>query len=443
MLAMWLGLLAHAAIDTAGRSPHTRLAPAAVNMSEQTVPALKVKKDDPSVIAQDTVTDSPVERVTDDVLDVKDVLEDDYELADLQLRPKSKVMINATIVITDIPAIDADLERAEFQGQLVLMWRDPRLKLPPGQNRIQLNLNDVWTPQIDFYNVIGAVKVPAEKLALLQVQGRSFLVKTQRFFGQFACRTDGTYFPFDKQLLPVVVEMFGNPSDAVAFDPDLYAGVLSHVPSAKDDFDVDGVRTRLSEVQKVTGRSYSRLSVSVLVKRKWINKFFPCYAPVTILLALVCMSAYVDPASVPARTTLTIVCLLSSIVIYQNLEKGAPGFSYSDALGVWTIMCAATAVSIFLRVHWLRQTEDVAWKAKMEKLAEEPEPEDNAKDNSTKKMLRNLGMLGRESSPPSKRVDEVARKYLPLIFVMEFLLTIIPALGSLTHDYGGNVEHIH
>ena len=59
---------------------------------------------------------------------------------------------------------------------------------------------------------------------------------------------------------------------------------------------------------------------------------------------------------------------------------------------MWTIVCAAGSVALFLRVHWLRQTEDVAWKIRMEKLAGEPEPEE-FKDNSTKKMLRKLGML--------------------------------------------------
>jgi len=363
------------------------------------------------------------------------------DMAQLKLRPLSSVLINATVVVTDIPLISSADERAEFQGQLVMMWRDPRLKLPDGQIRIQLNDADVWSPQIDFYNVIGSVKVPATKLALLKIGERSYLVKTMRFFGSFASRTDGTYFPFDKQMLPIVIELFGNPTEAVAFDPNLYKGLLEHVPSAKDDFHVDGIRTSLTNTLKVTGRHYSRLSVNILVTRKWTNKIFPCYAPVTILLVLVCLSVYVDPASVPARTTLTIVCLLSSIVIHSNLEAGAPGFSYTDALGVWTIICAASAVGIFLRVHWLRQTEDVEWKAKMEKLAGEPEPED-PKENSTKKMLRKMGMLGREESPPSKRVDQVARKYLPLIFIVEAVLFLTPAIGSYTQDYEGNIGHI-
>ena len=84
------------------------------------------------------------------------------------------------------------------------------------------------------------------------------------------------------------------------------------------------VRARARSSPATTGRTYSRLSVNVLVTRKWINKIFPCYAPVTILLILCCLSVYVDPASVPARTTLTIVCLLSSIMIHSHLEQGGP-----------------------------------------------------------------------------------------------------------------------
>jgi len=332
-----LGLVAHGAVDSAGRSPHTKLAPEAVNVSEHAktsaihspeyiakMEKLAVEKKRSGSDDPDHKHESTIIRTDDDVLDISDVLEDGIDMKMLQLRPKSSVLINATIVITDIPLISSDDERAEFQGQLVMMWRDPRLKLPAGHSRIQLNDKDVWSPQVDFYNVIGAVKIPATKLALLSANDRSYLVKTQRFFGSFASRTDGTYFPFDRQMLPIVIEMFGNPAEAVAFDPDLYQGLLEHVPSAKDDFHVDGIRTSLTNVPKVTGRSYSRLAINVLVTRKWVNKIFPCYAPVTILLLLCCMSCYIDPASVPARTTLTIVCLLSSIMIHSHLEQGDP-----------------------------------------------------------------------------------------------------------------------
>jgi len=398
----------------------------------------------PSGKARPQDSDDNAEEVVDELLDITAVIADGVDAADLKLRPTGRVFVNATVVITDIPHITDDKDRAEFQGQLVLQWADPRLKLPEGLDRMQIRDSDVWAPQVDYYNVIGAVAVPATKTALLQNADETYVVHTQRFFGAFASRTDGTYYPFDLQLLPLVIEAFGNPSDAVAFDPDHYKGLLSHVPSNKDAFHVDGTRTRISEERKVTGRSYSRLSVSVLVRRKWVNKIFPCYAPVTILLTLICFSVYMDPAAVPARTALTIISLLSSVVVFRNLANGTPGFGWTDALGVWVIFCAAGAVAIFVRVHWLRQTEDVAWKKKMESMAEDysKNQDDEPKENSTKKMLRKLGLFGRDSDPPSKRVDEVARKYLPLIFAVEAFLIICPAIGALTHDYGGTVPQI-
>ena len=51
-------------------------------------------------------------------------------------------------------------------------------------------------------------------------------------------------------------------------------------------------------------------------------------------------------------------------------------------------------------------------------------------------------MLGREESPPSKRVDEVARKWSPSIFLVEVILIVIPAMGSINADYAGSIEHI-
>ena len=51
-------------------------------------------------------------------------------------------------------------------------------------------------------------------------------------------------------------------------------------------------------------------------------------------------------------------------------------------------------------------------------------------------------MLDREESPPSKRVDEVARKWSPSIFMVEVILIVIPAMGSINADYAGSIEHI-
>jgi hypothetical protein len=174
------------------------------------------------------------------------------------------------------------------------MWPDRRLILPDGNDRVQLNNDDVWTPQLDYYNSIGKVESPATKLALMNMGGITVLVQTSRFFATFASRIDGRFFPYDKQRLSIVIEVFGNPAAAVAFDPSDYHGKL--MPGLiNDNWYIDDVDVEISKTFKVTGRAYSRLTANVLVRRKWTNEIFVAYVPVTILLCLAYASLFIDP----------------------------------------------------------------------------------------------------------------------------------------------------
>jgi hypothetical protein len=58
--------------------------------------------------------------------------------------------------------------------------------------------------------------------------------------------------------------------------------------------------------------------------------------------------------SVPARTTVTIIGLLSSIMVYSRISANTTAMNFMDALAVWAIIVAASALVIFIRVHWLR-----------------------------------------------------------------------------------------
>ena len=117
MLAwLGLGLVAHGAVDSAGRSPHTKLAPESVNVSAHAktsaihspeyiakMEKLAVKKSGGTKDDPDHKHESTVIRTDDDVLDITDVMQEGIDMKMLKLRPKSSVLVNATIVITDIP----------------------------------------------------------------------------------------------------------------------------------------------------------------------------------------------------------------------------------------------------------------------------------------------------------------------------------------------------
>jgi len=64
---------------------------------------------------------------------------------------------------TATPTMMLALVRAP-RWQITMQWRDSRLRMPDGLSRVQLQDGQVWTPQIDFYNDIGGIRLPATKV---------------------------------------------------------------------------------------------------------------------------------------------------------------------------------------------------------------------------------------------------------------------------------------
>ena len=100
--------------------------------------------------------------------------------------------VTISVTITDVFDIDQSKSTFEVQGQVVLQWHDSRLAMPTGTTRVQLHENDVWTPQIDFYNNVATLLRPATRIALLGPTpgptGLALLTQTMRFVGTFAMR---------------------------------------------------------------------------------------------------------------------------------------------------------------------------------------------------------------------------------------------------------------
>ncbi len=99
--------------------------------------------------------------------------------------------VNLTLVVSNILDIDQLKGRMVVQGTLILQWRDSRLLMPAGENRVQLRPEDVWMPEHDYYNMFGSVVLPATKLALTGATGSAVLTMTQRVRSAPARRADG------------------------------------------------------------------------------------------------------------------------------------------------------------------------------------------------------------------------------------------------------------
>ncbi len=107
-----------------------------------------------------------------------------------------------------------DLERIEeatgtyaLAGYLDLEWRDPRLsrEVFPNLNRTHISLQDIWWPNIEFFN-----QHEPRNIANLQlgVRDDGTVVYEERFRVRLGSELNFRRFPFDRQDLLLQIESF-------------------------------------------------------------------------------------------------------------------------------------------------------------------------------------------------------------------------------------------
>jgi len=322
--------------------------------------------------------------------------------------------IAISVTLTNVFKIEETASTFSAEGQVVLQWRDPRLGMPTGVTRVQLLDNDVWAPQIDFYNDIGEIRLPATKTSLLGEPGQALVTKTMRFVGDFAMRMNFLYYPGDKHALPLEIELFGNPSDAAFFNSSSVAMMPGAVGSTI--WSVDDVVWRIDDVPKPsTGLSYSRLVVNLKTSRDITAYIFNLFLPILLMLFITWFTFFIDPRAVPARAGLTITALLVSYTFYNHVQEDLPtcGYmTYTDLFCIFAIVGGVAALLLFIRVHWLLRL---------------------ASDNKPPDMVHKQPPIDYKAR--AEWADATARLLFPVYILIAFCFALVPIFRSSQDSY--------
>jgi hypothetical protein len=308
------------------------------------------------------------------------------------------------------------------QGQLTMQWRDSRLIMPdspPNLTRVQLNNDAAWTPQIDFYNVNGEVSKPVERLAFLGAGADAKLTKTIRFWGDFETRLEFYSYPGDKHQLPIEIEIFGNPVDSVFFNET--RAYLSNTAPALPVWRLRGTSWTVDDILKpATGLSYSRFTVRLNVERDITAYMLDMYLPLFLMNIIVYFSFFMDARATPARTSLTIISVLSSFAFYTHVAANLPftGYiTYTDGFCVSTILGAIYALLHFIYVHWLLRIHS----------------------GTVLKQVHKKGDA--DTLARAEGLDEGARGFFPIWIVIGLTFALVPMFKSMSYEFdNGEIE---
>jgi hypothetical protein len=144
--------------------------------------------------------------------------------APTQERPTA---VRIALVIRNITAIDEVKEDWQVTGLLMAKWSDPSLSYRP-RKRGQLYRDlptTMWKPAFDFANE----ETPTQfRFIDFYAKPDGTVVYTQAFSATLSTSLDLRRFPFDSQLLPVVVEARGDDLDRTILKPDPQDSALAN-----------------------------------------------------------------------------------------------------------------------------------------------------------------------------------------------------------------------
>jgi Neurotransmitter-gated ion-channel ligand binding domain/Neurotransmitter-gated ion-channel transmembrane region len=172
--------------------------------------------------------------------------------------PERPIVVHVGLAIRNLAAIDDVKESWQVTGLLIAKWKDLRLRYRPNGREHYHDLPDsAWKPSFEFANEITPTNFG---FVDLYAQPDGTVVYTETFNASLSTSLDLRRFPFDSQLLPLVVQARGDDLDSTILKTDpadsplpnrAYAGLAQWIPLALTERlgTVAGSASRASDVE--------------------------------------------------------------------------------------------------------------------------------------------------------------------------------------------------
>ncbi|XP_021357523.1 glycine receptor subunit alpha-1-like isoform X2 [Mizuhopecten yessoensis] len=244
-------------------------------------------------------------------------------------------------------------------------WNDPRVcfnasSLPSGQTTAPLAYRHqglVWSP--DVYPE-GAVTSTQHDVILpnvfLRIQPNGTILKSNRLTVQIQCPTSDTKFPKGNQRCIVRFKSYSFTTDEVCLS------WLKEGFTKLDDFSSNVV---VDEIAIDTCKhtlfldEQPCIELSLSLERNFDVYLTRIYLPSAIVVFLSWISLWIDVRQVPARTGLSVVCVLSLMTQTVGLMVVSDDDGSILAVDAWMIVCllyTVWALVTFITAHYLDST---------------------------------------------------------------------------------------
>lgn len=267
------------------------------------------------------------------------------QLSDADLLPPHRpVEINASVQLYKVYNINTVEETFDIDGYFSYSWRDDRLKFDPVEYQtneiVYLNdraddkiENDVWFPELEFINTLGAREVDNKALVIDHDGGVRY---TERFHATLKEELEYHRFPFDHQELKIEIEPFIHDEHSVAitnltFKPATHSGRIE-----SDNWIIVKKDVNLSESMTYVNRN-DTLGKNVKLEEHSLHEAVKTFSHVECILEVKRMPGYFLWQLI---FPLAIILLASVVVLWID--------DFATQIGIgFTLMLTVVAFNFF------------------------------------------------------------------------------------------------
>lgn len=363
---------------------------------------------------------------------------------DKKVRPNAggpPVMVDVEFKIISI----GEIKEAQMEYTMDIFfrqwWTDPRLahNFSTPFNMAGDATKMIWTPDTFFWNVKSAKyhRVTRENMRI-KIHGDGKVYFSTRITFTAQCDMNLRLYPMDIQVCPLIIESYAHTTADVDYR---WKGGKSQgveiVSKEMAQFDFVGAKTTTKANTNSKG-SFASLRAFFTFKRRVSYFITATYMPAVVLVILSWCCFWINRSAVPARVTLSITTILTTILLYGSVNSNMPKVSYSKAIDYFLMTSLAFIFMSLLEFILVLNTDPRFWSqrrreetnAKMKSLYKEIPPDTLATLMDSKNKPNELPMVSRNglskednkgtSKPPARVkshwIDCVARIAFPLIY---------------------------
>ncbi len=234
----------------------------------------------------------------------------------------SEVLVG--VYLNDVQAIDLKLHNYMVDFYIWYRWKTP--DIDPSKSMEFVNHSESW----------GTMLTPSSEEPQKLDDGSFYQVVHVQ--GKMSKKMDLHDYPFDKQIIRIVVEDTTSDAgamkyvvDKVSVNSDLkLPGFLYRTPTLTA---VDYThQTTFGDPRSASASTYSRITLDLPIERPHVNAFMKNILP--ILLAVICCSLafLLHPSLVDSRFQIAVVSLLSIVALQMTSAQDLPTIEYMTLL---------------------------------------------------------------------------------------------------------------